>query len=93
MRARDASVSDYVRLFLMPGVLHCAGGPGPDQVDWFTAMADWVERGQAPTRVIATKLSAGRVVNARPLCAYPQHAVYDGTGSTTDAASFACRAR
>ncbi len=91
--AHDASAGKSVRLFMMPGVLHCNGGAGPDHVDWFTPIADWVERGVAPARVIATKLDAGRVVNARPLCPYPQHAVYDGKGSITAAASFACRAR
>ena len=76
---------------MQPGVMHCAGGPGPDTVDWFSAIADWVERNRAPERIIARKLERdGRVSNARPLCPYPQRAIYDGKGSTADAASYSC---
>ena len=94
VQARDPGIRDYVRLFMMPGVLHCAGGPGPDFVDWFSPIAEWVEHGHAPDRVIAQKRSAdGRVLKARPLCPYPQRAVYDGKGSVTEAESFVCQAR
>ena len=44
----DPDVRDYFRLFMMPGVFHCAGGPGPDRVDWVSAIEDWVERGNPP---------------------------------------------
>jgi feruloyl esterase len=88
---RDPRSREFVRLYMMPGVLHCGGGIGPDTVDWFTPIVNWVELGQAPQRIIAEKRSAdGRVVNARPLCPYPQRAVYDGTGSTTKAESYVC---
>ena len=91
IQARDPKSHDYVRLFMMPGVLHCGGGAGPDNVDWFTAIADWVERGRAPERVVAEKRGEnGAVVNARPLCPYPQRAVYDGKGNITQAGSYAC---
>lgn len=94
LQSRDARLRDYVRLFMMPGVLHCAGGAGPDVVDWFTPIAEWVERGRAPDRVVAHKRGTdGRVLNARPLCPYPQRAVHDGKGSVTEADSFACRTR
>lgn len=90
--ARDPHAADYARLFLMPGVLHCAGGAGPDVVDWLTAMSQWTEQGAAPERLIAAKVGAGGVpLRTRPLCRYPQRAVYAGTGSTDDAASFECR--
>ena len=49
---------------------------------------DWVEKGQAPERVIATKMAAGTVTRTRPLCAYPLRAVYNGTGSLDDEKSF-----
>lgn len=92
VRARDPRAGEYVRLHLMPGVLHCGGGEGPSQVPWLRAITDWVERGEAPEQVIATKRdSTGKVTRTRPLCAYPQRAVYKGTGSTDDAASFACK--
>jgi len=80
-----------VRLFMLPGVLHCAGGPGPDQFDRLTAMTEWVEKGQAPSQLIATK--RGPTPRTRPLCMYPQAAIYKGSGSTDDAANFTCRAR
>jgi tannase/feruloyl esterase len=91
VQSHDAKAGDYVRMFLLPGVLHCSGGPGPDTADWTSAIADWVENGKAPDRVIARKLSAGAVTRTRPLCAYPQHAVYKGSGSVDDADSFVCR--
>ena len=92
VQERDAGVRDYFRMFLMPGVLHCDGGPGPDTADWPATIADWVENGKAPDRVIARKAAAGGVVSrTRPLCPYPQHAEYTGSGSTDDAANFVCR--
>ena len=88
---RDPRSRDYVRLFMMPGVLHCGGGAGPDTVDWFAPIVEWVELGRAPQRLIAEKRGAdGRVLNARPLCPYPQRAVYDGKGNILQAESYAC---
>jgi len=91
VRSRDPKVRDYFRMFMMPGVLHCGGGPGPDTADWPEVIADWVENGKAPDRVIARKVTGGIVKRTRPLCPYPQHAVYSGSGSIEDAASFVCR--
>jgi Tannase and feruloyl esterase len=93
VEARDAAVRDYARLFLLPGVLHCGGGPGPDGVDWLAAIVDWVEHGKAPERLVASKNSNGTVVRTRPVCPYPLEAVYNGTGSTDDEASFTCKPR
>ena len=92
--AKDPDARGHARLFLMPGVLHCAGGPGPDRVDWLQTIADWVEKGTAPDRVLAAKIDgSGNVVRTRPLCPYPQVAVWDGEGSTDTAESFACGER
>jgi len=92
VRKRDPGVAEYARLFLMPGVLHCAGGAGPDSVNWMAAIAAWTEKGVAPDGVVASKRGPeGAVVRSRPLCAYPQRAVYSGTGSTDDAANFTCK--
>jgi feruloyl esterase len=88
---RDATAANDVRLFLLPGVLHCQGGPGPDQFDRISAMVDWVENGRAPSQLIAT--TRGTPPRTRPLCMYPQVAVYKGSGSTDDAANFSCRVR
>ena len=76
---------------MMPGVGHCSGGPGPDTIDPVTALEQWVEKGVAPQRLIATKIEAGKVVRERPLCAYPLHAHYKGQGDPEDSGSFECR--
>jgi hypothetical protein len=90
VQALDASASDYARLFMMPGVQHCQGGPGPDRVDWNAVIDQWVEKGIAPERVIATKAASGKAARTRPLCPYPLRAIYNGSGSIDDAASFSC---
>ena len=89
--SRDPTAKDDVRLFLLPGVLHCAGGPGPDRFDAIAAIVNWVEKGEAPSRLIATKRTGTAVTRTRPLCAYPAKAVYSGAGSTDDAANFVCK--
>jgi feruloyl esterase len=89
--ARDTHASDYFRTFLLPGVLHCGGGEGPDTVDWSVAIADWVENGKAPQRLVARKIANGAATRSRPLCMYPQKAEYKGSGSTDDEQNFACK--
>lgn len=79
--------SDFYRLFMAPGMFHCDGGYGPDQFDPFTPLVEWVERGVAPDKIVATQSEPQR---SRPLCPYPQVARHDGTGDVNDAASFAC---
>jgi pimeloyl-ACP methyl ester carboxylesterase len=91
VKKRDPKADEFVRMFLMPGVLHCAGGPGPDNADWAAAIDSWVESGKAPERIIAQKGAGANVTRTRPLCAYPQHAVYTGTGSTDQAENFVCK--
>jgi feruloyl esterase len=81
----------FFRLFMVPGMQHCSGGPGPNTFDMLTALENWVEKGQAPDRIIASHLTAGVVDRTRPLCVYPKVAVYSGSGSTDDAANFACQ--
>lgn len=82
--------ADFVRLFMVPGMAHCGGGVGPDRNDAVTAVIDWVEKGQAPDHLIATKVTNGQPVRTRPLCPYPQVARYKGQGSIDEAASFSC---
>ena len=86
--ARAAASS--VRLFMMPGTNHCAGGEGPNTFDRMSVIEQWVERGQAPERIPATHGTNGAVDRTRPLCPYPQVAKYKGSGSIDDAASFSC---
>lgn len=85
-----AATQDFLRLFLMPGVAHCGNGPGPSQFDAIGALDAWVDQGRAPDRLIASHLTNGKPDRTRPLCPYPQHARYNGHGSTDEAASFAC---
>ena len=91
LEAGDPSARDYARLYMLPGVLHCAGGPGPDRVDWVEAIRAWVEDGHAPDRLVASKLDADdQVTLTRPVCPYPHVAEYDGSGDVNDEQSFRC---
>jgi feruloyl esterase len=83
--------ADSIRLFLMPGVNHCQGGAGTDTWDKVQVLDQWRENGRAPSRVVASHQTEGRVDKTRPLCAFPQVAAYRGTGSTDEAANFDCR--
>jgi feruloyl esterase len=85
------SAGKSIALFMMPGVNHCSGGAGPDTFDKVKVMEEWVEKGTAPKRIIASHQTGGVVDKTRPLCPYPQVAKYNGTGNTNDAASFACK--
>jgi len=81
----------FSRLFMAPGVHHCGGGPGPNDFDMLGPLENWVERGVAPDRIIASHLTGSVVDRTRPLCAYPREAKYMGSGSIDDAANFVCR--
>lgn len=83
-------VRTFARLYLVPGMGHCAGGPATlDRFDFLTALVQWVEQDKAPQSVVATGHDfPGR---SRPLCAWPQHAQYKGHGDPNDASSFECR--
>jgi feruloyl esterase len=83
--------ADSIRLFMVPGMGHCQGGDGPSTFDSMAALADWVEHGKSPERMIASHSSGGQVDRTRPLCPYPQTALYKGSGSTDDAANFSCK--
>ena len=83
--------SEFVRLFMAPGVGHCAGGAGPTPTGQLEALLAWVEEGKAPETLLATRRDqTGAVTRSRPVCAYPLVAKYKGRGSTDDAASFEC---
>ncbi len=85
-----SSVQKFFRVFRGPGVAHCSGGVGPQPQDLFGALVNWVENGVAPQSVLAQNSSGGVVTRTRPLCPYPQTAIYNGSGDTNDAASFTC---
>ncbi len=103
-RVRESRVAAPVRLFLVPGMNHCSGGPATDQFDLLTPLVNWVEQGIPPQAVMARARGAGNSggVNTelppdwapertRPLCAYPTVARYRGQGPTEEAGSFACQ--
>ena len=105
MGQRDAD--SFVRLYMVPGMQHCGGGPGPDsfgavghlkfddpQHSMDASLEQWVEKGTAPSTIIASKFEGQDRTHSkmtRPLCAYPQAAKYKGSGDTNDAASFVCQ--
>ncbi|MDE2394955.1 MAG: tannase/feruloyl esterase family alpha/beta hydrolase [Burkholderiales bacterium] len=103
-QANDGDATNFARLYSIPGMNHCSGGPATDQFDMLSQLVAWVEQGQAPGAVIATARGAGNPggVNAdvpatwspnrtRPLCPYPQVARYKGSGSLDEAVNFACQ--
>jgi len=81
--------ADWMRLFLAPGMGHCRGGPGVDTFDTLAALEQWRERDVAPQQMPATGRESGL---ARPICAYPAYAKYDGSGDLKDAANWSCSA-
>ena len=88
---RGDNVPNFYRLFMAPGMAHCSGGTGPNTFDMQTALEQWIERGVAPDRVVASRAVNGVVDRVRPLCPYPQVAVYKGSGDTNDAVNFTCQ--
>jgi hypothetical protein len=99
-------VDSFVRLYMVPGMQHCVGGPGPDSFGAFydlkfddpqhsvgASLEQWVEKGTAPSTIIASKFEGQDETHAkmtRPLCPYPQAAKYKGSGDPNDAANFEC---
>lgn len=87
----EKKIEDSYRLFMVPGMNHCGGGDGPSVFDMLSDLEEWVEKGNAPNRIIASRINNGKIDRTRPLCPYPQVAKYKGTGSTDDAANFVCQ--
>jgi feruloyl esterase len=87
-RAADESL----RLFMVPGMGHCGGGDGASTFNMVAAIDAWVTSGKAPASIPASRVRDGKVDRTRPLCPYPQFAVYKGSGSLDDASNFECRA-
>lgn len=91
MMGDAGKVQDGYRLFMVPGMAHCDGGEGTDHFDMLAALEGWVEKKQAPDRIVASRVKEGKVDRTRPLCPYPEVAAYKGAGNTDDTANFACR--
>jgi feruloyl esterase len=94
--AAPGKVEDFYRLFMLPGMAHCGGGPGPSKFDDLTAIRAWVEDGKAPQGLVAEtftipQLSAGQVLKiSRPICSYPLIARWTGHGDPNVADNFTC---
>jgi Tannase and feruloyl esterase len=85
-----ADTPQFFRLFMVPGMGHCAGGTGTDRFDAMSALVDWVEKGKPPESIRAARVVNNQEVRSRPLCPYPQVARYSGNGSIDEAANFRC---
>lgn len=89
LNAAIAPIEEYGRLYLVPGMAHCAGGEQTlDSFDLLTPIVEWVENDEAPDAVTATGRSMPG--QSRPLCPYPTYAHFNG-GEAADAASYECR--
>ena len=85
-----ASMPDFLRLFLVPGMYHCFGGPGNSVFDPLQALDNWVTTNTAPQSISATHDSGSATVRTRPLCPFPQQAHWNGKGDSNDAVNFKC---
>lgn len=94
VQARMGRTGNFYRLFMAPGMLHCSNGNGPNVLATLPAIRAWVEAGQAPDRILATKYQDNdpkkQIERTRPLCVYPARAQWDGTGDKSRADSFRC---
>jgi len=81
--------SDFVRLFMVPGMAHCRGGDGPNTFDMIGAMEAWREKGATPTELTGFNPQTSLT---RPICSYPQYTKYKGSGNIKDAANWTCAA-
>ena len=88
-KASGQPADAFARLFMVPGMAHCSGGNGLDDMDALGALVKWVEQGQAPESITATGAAFPGV--SRPMCAWPKIARYKGTGALSEASSFECR--
>ena len=89
VREANPSSGQSTRLFLLPGVSHCGGGPGPDRMDLLSAIDSWSSTGHAPALMVATKANSKL---SRPICPYPALAAYKGQGDVNEASSYICKA-
>jgi hypothetical protein len=91
VKAGDPAILDFMRLYLLPGVLHCGGGKGPSDADLLTILRDWVEKNKPPERIIVTKKVLEKEMMSRPVYPYPQEAIYDGKGNPDVESSYKLR--
>lgn len=90
VQAKTRGARDAVRLFMVPGMGHCGGGNGASTFDMVAALDQWLATSTAPASIAASRVREGKTDRTRPLCPYPQIAVYKGSGDIDDAANFRC---
>ena len=93
LQKMGARTPQFFRLFMQPGVFHCGGGVGPGSFEPLPVIVDWVEQGKAPDRITGAQVVNGKTVRTRPLCPYPQTAIYKGSGSVDEEGNFRCGVR
>lgn len=95
VNARESGkAEDFLKLFVIPGMNHCAGGVATDKFDMLSALEDWIERGKSPDGMTAEASNPGYfgvASRTRPLCPYPQYAHYKGAGDINVAGNFSCQ--
>jgi feruloyl esterase len=92
--AMGGNAQSFARMFVVPGMNHCSGGPATDKFDMLPQLVNWVEKGTAPDSVIASATTPAyfnAAARTRPLCPYPKQARYKGNGDINDAANFTCQ--
>jgi feruloyl esterase len=90
VQAKMGDTSGFYRLFMVPGMGHCAGGEGTDAFDKVGTLERWVEQGIAPDQIVASRAAPGEASRTRPLCPYGKVARWKGSGNTDDSINFAC---
>jgi feruloyl esterase len=90
LKNAGAGKENSVRLFQVPGMNHCGGGAGCDTFEKLGIIDEWAVTGKAPDQIIGSKVTGGKVIRTRPICAYPAVAKYKGSGSEDEAENFVC---
>lgn len=80
----------FFRLFMVPGLGHCRGGPGYNQLDALTALEQWVEDDVRPNNILGSRVEGRNITRTRPICAYPEIAKWNRTDDPNVASSFSC---
>jgi pimeloyl-ACP methyl ester carboxylesterase len=92
--AMGGNAQSFARMFVVPGMNHCSGGPATDKFDMLPRLVEWVEQGKAPESVIASATTPayfGAASRTRPLCPFPKQSRYKGSGDINNAANFSCQ--
>lgn len=90
LQKTDDRPDDWYQLYMVPGMGHCAGGPGPDSFDTLSVLEEWREAGTVPLQIPAKNNRSGLT---RALCPFPSEPVYDGNGDLTVAENWSCSTR